>query len=137
MQFILKQLNHKIVRYGIVGGFSTLIHIVAAYVYIYIVSDSIFISNIVGFLSAFSFSYLLQSKLVFKHAISYMKAFKYFIVQFFSLLIAIFISNYAPLENSYLKVILVVILLPLITYLVHNIWTFSEPTISHKEESHE
>ncbi len=137
MQFILKYLNHKIVRYAIVGGFSTLIHIIVAYVYIYTVNNSIFISNIVGFLSAFSFSYLVQSKLVFKHSISYIKAFKYFIVQFISLLIAIFISDYAPFENSYLKVILVVILLPLITYLMHNIWTFSEPTINQKEESHE
>ena len=127
MQFILKHLDYKIVKYGLVGGISTLIHIIAAYVYIYIVSNSIFISNIVGFLTAFSFSYIVQSKLVFERAISYTKAFKYFSVQFISLLIAIAISNYAPLINSYLKVILVVIMLPLITYFMHNVWTFSEP----------
>ena len=126
MQFILKHLNHKIVKYGLVGGISTLIHITAAYAYIYMVNNSIFISNIVGFLSAFGFSYIVQSKFVFKHAISYVRAFKYFIVQFISLLIAIVISDYAPLENSYLKVILVIVLLPLITYFTHNVWTFSE-----------
>lgn len=126
MQLILKYLDHKIVKYGLIGGISTLIHIIAAYVYIYMVSNSIFISNIVGFLTAFSFSYIVQSKLVFERTISYTKAFKYFIVQFASLLIAITISNYIPLENSYIKVILVVVILPLITYFTHNIWTFSE-----------
>jgi putative flippase GtrA len=126
MQIILKYLDHKIVKYGIIGAISTLIHISTAYTYIYLINNSVFYSNIIGFLFAFSFSYIFQSKLVFKHAISYIKAFKYFIVQFMSLLVAIVISDYVPLGNSYLKVILVVVILPLITYVVHNIWTFSE-----------
>ncbi len=137
MQFILKHLNHKIIKYGLVGGIATLIHIVAAYVYIYLVNNSIFVSNIVGFLSAFTFSYIVQSKFVFGHAISYIKAFRYFIVQFISLLAAIAISSYVPLGNSYLKVILVVIMLPLITYIMHNIWTFSEPKIKQEKKPYE
>lgn len=135
MKFIRKYLRHKAVRYGLVGGTSTLIHIIAAYSYLYMVNNSVVISNVVGFFSAFSFSYIVQSKFVFKHTISRIKALKYFIVQFVSLLIAISISNYVPLQDSYLKVIAVIIILPLITYLIHSIWTFSEPKIKQGKES--
>lgn len=129
MEFILKPLEYKIVRYILVGGVSTFIHISFAYIYIYLVnSSSVFISNIIGFFSAFGFSYIVQSKLVYKRAISYMKAFKYFIVQFLSLLMVIVISDHLFVENSYIKVLLVVVLLPLLTYITHNIWTFSEST---------
>lgn len=131
MELILKTLDYKIVRYFLVGGVSTFIHIFTAYLYIYLINDSsIFISNIIGFFSAFGFSYFVQSKLVYKKAISYINAFKYFIVQFGSLLIVIFISDYAFVGNSYIKVLLVVVLLPIMTYITHNIWTFSS-----KEES--
>lgn len=124
---IRKITRHKIVRYGLVGTLSTLIHIMMAFLYIYYVNDSIFISNSVGFLSAFGFSYLLQSKVVFQHAVSYKKALKYFLVQFVALLVSIGISDFAPLDNAYVKVILVVIILPLATYFIHKIWTFSTP----------
>jgi len=128
MELILKTLDYKIVRYILVGGVSTLIHVVAAYLYIYLVNDSsVFVSNIIGFFSAFGFSYIVQSKLVYKRAISYRKAFKYFVVQFISLLLVIFISDYAFVGNSYIKVLLVVVLLPILTYITHNIWTFAEP----------
>jgi len=125
MVLVRKILSHKILRYGFIGALSTLIHITMAFLYIYLINDSIFLSNVVGFLCAFSFSYILQSKLVFKHKISYTKALKYFLVQSFALLLSIGISSYAPLSNSYLGVILVVAILPLITYFLHKIWTFS------------
>lgn len=124
---IQKITRHTIVRYGLIGAFSTLIHITMAFLTIYYVNDSIFISNCIGFLSAFGFSYLLQSTLVFQHAISYHKALKYFVVQFVSLLLSIGISDFAPLDNAYIKVLLVVIILPLTTYFIHKVWTFSKP----------
>jgi len=128
MEFILRQLEYKIVRYVLVGGVSTFIHILSAYAYIFLVNNSsVFISNIIGFFSSFGFSYIVQSKLVYKRDISYIKAFRYFIVQFLSLLIVIFISDYLFVESSYIKVLLVVVFLPLLTYITHNIWTFSEP----------
>lgn len=124
---IRKITRYKIVRYGLIGALSTLIHITMAFLYIYYVNASIFISNSVGFLSAFGFSYLLQSKVVFQHAVSYKNALKYFLVQFVALLVSIGISDFAPLDNAYVKVILVVIMLPLATYFIHKIWTFSTP----------
>jgi len=130
MELILRTLDYKIVRYFLVGGVSTFIHIFTAYLYIYFINDgSVFISNMVGFFSAFGFSYIVQSKLVYKKSISYIKAFRYFIVQFGSLLFAILISDYLFTANSYLKVLIVVVLLPIITYITHNLWTFSDPEI--------
>ena len=124
---IQKISRHKIVRYGLIGTLSTLIHITMAFLTIYYVNDSILISNCVGFLFAFGFSYLLQSTLVFQHAISYHKALRYFVVQVVALLLSIGISDFAPLDNAYAKVVLVVIILPLSTYFIHKIWTFSKP----------
>ncbi len=120
-----KMINHKIIRYGLIGILSTLIHVTMAFLYIYFVNDSIFISNIIGFLSAFGFSYLFQSKFVFQHTISYKKALKYFMVQSFALLLSIVISDLTSLGNAYLEVILVSIILPIMTYFLHKIWTFS------------
>ena len=123
---IQKALEYKIIRYGLTGGVATAIHIGIAYLYIYFIEASLFISNVLGFSIAFIFSYFIQSLFVFKHAINIKKAFKYFIVQFSSLLASISISHYIPLDNSYVKTLMVVLILPLITYVVHKFWTFKE-----------
>jgi len=123
---IQKALEYKIIRYGLTGGVATAIHIAIAYLYIYFIDASLFSSNVLGFSVAFVFSYLVQSLFVFKHAIKLIKALKYFTVQFGSLLVSIFISHYIPLENSYVKTLIVVLILPLITYVVHKFWTFKE-----------
>jgi len=124
---IQKISSHKILRYALIGALSTLIHITMAFLTIYYVNDSVFISNTVGFLCAFGFSYWLQSVLVFKHALSYHKALRYFVVQFAALLVSMAVSYLIPLDNPYLKVLLVVIILPLCTYVIHHLWTFSKP----------
>jgi len=118
--------SYKIVRYAIVGGISTFIHIFIASLYIYFVKDSVFQSNTIGFLVAYVFSYLVQSKLVFEHAVSTQKAIKYFIVQFSSLLLAILPSEIFDSYNSYLRTLIVAVLLPLITFIMHKFWTFKE-----------
>jgi putative flippase GtrA len=123
-----KQLfSFKLVRYGIVGGISTLIHIGVAALYIYVVNDSLMQSNIVGFMVAYVFSYIMQSLHVFGHAISWRKAFKYFLVQFGSLLTSIFISEMIGDYNAYIKTLFVVVLMPLVTFVIHKFWTFKTP----------
>ncbi len=114
----------KIVRYGLIGGISTAIHVGVAFLYIYYIQNSLFLSNTVGFLAAYLFSYTVQSKYVFKHAVSFAKAFKYFIVQFASLLAAMTFSSNITIENSYVQTIVVAFVLPLITFVVHKFWTF-------------
>ncbi len=118
--------SYKIVRYALVGGTATLIHILVASLYIYFINNSVLQSNIIGFLVAYVFSYLVQSKLVFEHAVSIQKAIKYFIVQFGALLLAIFSSEIFDSYNSYLRTLIVAVLLPLITFVMHKFWTFKE-----------
>jgi len=117
-------LQHKLVRYAFIGGFSTLIHITGASLYIYLVTPSLLQSNIVGFLLAYTFSYTIQSKFVFESQLSQAKAIKYFIVQVIALLIAIFLSDILDNFNTYIKTIIVALLLPLVTFFVHKFWTF-------------
>ncbi len=121
---IQKLFTHKLVRYGILGGISTLIHFTVASAYIYFINSSVFQSNVVGFLIAYVFSYLMQSKYVFEHKVNIEKAIRYFIVQFGALLLAIIVSNLFDSYNSYIRTAIVVVLLPLITFLTHKFWTF-------------
>lgn len=116
----------KLFKYGIIGGISTMIHVGVASAYIYMVNSSLLQSNIVGFMVAYLFSYTMQSIFVFEHAISWHKALRYFIVQFGSLLASIAISNMFYLFNSYVKTVLVVVLMPLVTFMVHKFWTFKD-----------
>lgn len=116
--------SYKIIRYALIGGVSTLIHIGVAAISLYYLSSSLFFSNVAGFLTAYIFSYLMQSIHVFGHKIDLLKAFKYFIVQFGSLLTSIMISYLFTGYNNYIKTILVVIFMPLITYIIHKVWTF-------------
>jgi len=121
---IQKLFTHKLVRYGLLGGISTLIHFTIASLYIYFIDSSVFQSNVVGFLVAYVFSYLMQSKYVFEHTVNIEKAIKYFIVQFGALLLAIIVSTLFDSYNSYIRTAIVVVLLPLITFLTHKFWTF-------------
>lgn len=122
---IQKILIFKITKYITIGGISTLIHFFTASLYIYLIKNSIFISNIIGFLTAYGFSYTMQSKLVFEHQITIKKALKYFIVQFGALILSILIADILR-YNIYIKIMAVTILLPLITFLIHKFWTFRE-----------
>lgn len=116
----------KLIKYGIIGGISTLIHVGVASAYIYLINNSLLQSNITGFMVAYVFSYIMQSLFVFEHAINWHKALKYFIVQFGSLLASIAISNMFYLFNSYVKTVLVVVFMPLVTFMIHKFWTFKE-----------
>ena len=119
-----KLFSYKLVRYGVVGGLSTMMHIGIASLYIYKIKDSVLQSNIAGFLVAYVFSYIMQSIHVFGHAVSWQKAIRYFIVQFGSLLMSVMLSNLLIDYNSYVKTFFVIIFMPLITFVIHKVWTF-------------
>ena len=120
-------LNNKLLRYFFVGGLSTLIHITLAYLYLYFIdTNGLYGANTVGFSAGFTFSYFMQSLFVYKHSISYAKAIRYFIVQLASLIVSVSLSDYIFESGPYIKVLIVVIILPFITYTVHNLWTFRD-----------
>ena len=114
----------QLVKYGLVGGVSTFIHIAIASLYIYFIDENIFMANSLGFCIAFTFSYTIQSLFVFKHPLEVKKLIRYFLVQFGALLIALFSSNFLALENLYIQTLVISILLPLITFIIHKFWTF-------------
>ncbi|OEU61318.1 MAG: hypothetical protein BA867_11735 [Desulfobacterales bacterium S5133MH16] len=121
-----RMIGKQIVKYGIVGLISTIIHISIAFLLVYFIDESAFYSNVLGFICAFLFSYLSHSKFVFYSNLSLDKVSKFFLVQFISLLLAIAFANLAEGLNPYLKVLFVALILPLIAFMVHKVWTFAE-----------
>jgi putative flippase GtrA len=128
-----KLLSHfskiKLFRYAVIGGISTLIHLGVASTWLYFVSNAILPANIAGFFVAYFFSYTMQSLHVFGHPLSFQKAIRYFLIQFFSLLASIAITELFT-YNNYIKTFLVIVFMPLVTYLFHSFWTFK-----HKDHS--
>ena len=116
----------QLIKYGAVGIVSTLIHIGVASLFIYLVTQNIYIANALGFSIAFGFSYIVQSLYVFKHPLDAMKLLKYFTVQFGALVLALESSNLLTLENLYVQTLIISILLPLITFVIHKVWTFKD-----------
>jgi putative flippase GtrA len=123
-KFFGHTLNNRLTKYAAVGIIATAIHLSAAFAFIYLIDHSIFFSNVFGFSLAFFFSYIAQSKYVFISKLSFRTSFRFFLVQFASLLLAISIVDLTKFLNAYLNVLLVVIILPLITFLIHRAWTF-------------
>lgn len=115
--------KYKIIRYLFLGSISTAIHLLVAMLYISFIKESLVEANVIAFLIAYIFSYLMQSKYVFNNNISVKKAMKYFVIQFSSLLISLFISSFFTYD-IYMKTLITVMVLPLITYLIHKFWTF-------------
>lgn len=120
-------LQYRIIRFILTGGMATTIHIAVAFLFLHFVQDNVLYANISGFTIAFCFSYFAQTLLVFKRKINWNNAIKFFSVQFASLIAAQGISELFSDVNSYARVLIVVVILPFITYIVHKVWTFSEP----------
>ena len=116
----------KLIKYIFIGGLSASIHFTIASLYIYYINNSLLLSNIVGFFVAFVFSYSVQSIVVYKHNLQMLKAIKYFMVQFLSLLLVLFIASYLTQYNNYLKTLGIIFIIPMITFIIHNYWTFKD-----------
>lgn len=123
---ILKDLpwSFQIFKYAIFGILSTLIHLSIAFIAMYYFHEEMILSNILGFLSAFTFSYLTQSRYVFDFPVSLKHASKYFVVQFLSLVVSLLFTFFLVDLNSYIQTLIVIFLLPMITFILHKFWTF-------------
>jgi putative flippase GtrA len=116
----------QILTYGIIGAFSSLIHISSASIFVRFFYESLLFSNCVGFLTAFTFSYIFHSRLVFNVELSFKKAVKFFLVQCSSLILAIKAAELIQDYTLYFKIIFVACLLPLFTFFIHKLWTFTK-----------
>ncbi len=127
MKNIIQRLfEHQIVRYGFTGITASCLHLTVAFSLLKFSSSGVFLANLMGFAFAFTFSYLMQSLFVFKKSISLETVKRFFIVQFSSMLFSQLISALIPTGNRYLHTVLIVIMIPLITYLIHHFWTYKE-----------
>lgn len=120
-------LRNKFIRYGIIGGVSTTIHGVVAFAMLFWIGLTVIPANLAGFLIAYLFSYTVQSRYVFSHSLSVAKATKYFLVQLAALLVSLGSTGLLRESNPYFKTVIVVIIMPIITYAIHKVWTFSHP----------
>ena len=121
----------RLFGYAMIGLGSTIIHILIASITVWLVDASLILSNIAGFSCAFIFSYYFQSRKVFRRELSLILMAKYLVVQLSALAISIFLAHLLQSVNIYIQIILVAVMLPLVTYVVHSLWTFSDRVDSH------
>ena len=114
----------QLTKYGIFGVIATLIHLFTAWALIYFFQTTVFISNMLAFFVAFSFSYIFQTLYVFKTIFHFSKLFKFFTVQFGTFLFSYILSEMLSIQNNYLHTLLIVAIMPLITFVIHKFWTF-------------
>lgn len=117
-------LQYQIIKYGIVGVISTIIHFCTASLFVLLIYESLMFSNMTGFMIAFIWSYYAQSKFVFKSRLSTKKGIKFFIVQAISLVLAVTLADLAETISIYLKIFIVALVLPICAFIIHKLWTF-------------
>ena len=117
-------LDARVLQYGFLGIAATLIHVSLAFLWLYFYEESFVEANIIGFSVAFLFSYLSQSKYVFQSQRTISNALRYLLVQSVSLGIALVITQLLRFGDDYIKTVLVVLVIPVVTFITHKLWTF-------------
>ena len=124
----IKRQMFQLVKYGFFGIIATLIHLLTAWALIYLFGLAVLSANSVAFLTAFGFSYIFQTLYVFGSTFHFVKFLKFFGVQFCTFLLSFVLSDIFPVTNSYLHTLLIVAIMPLVTFVIHKFWTFKEKT---------
>ncbi|QOP43174.1 GtrA family protein [Sulfurimonas sediminis] len=114
----------QLAKYGFFGVLATLVHLLSAWAIIYFFSASVFVANTFAFFTAFVFSYVFQTLYVFHSTFHFKKFMKFFLVQYGTFLASYFLSDAFPVQNSYLHTLLIVAIMPFITFVIHKFWTF-------------
>ena len=113
-------------KYGFFGVVATLIHLGSAWTVLFLFQTSVFVANTVAFFIAFGFSYVFQTLYVFQSHFHLHKFVKFFLVQFWSFLLAYILSDVVKIDNGYVHTLLIVAIMPLVTFTLHKLWTFKE-----------
>ncbi|ADN09601.1 GtrA family protein [Sulfurimonas autotrophica] len=114
----------QLAKYGFFGVIATLVHLFSAWAIIYFFAASVFVSNTLAFFTAFIFSYIFQTLYVFSTSFHFKKFIKFFLVQYGTFLFSYLLSDIFPIQNGYLHTLLIVAIMPLITFVIHKFWTF-------------
>ena len=116
----------QLAKYGFFGVIATLVHLFTAWAIIYLFDASVFVSNTFAFFTAFVFSYVFQTLYVFSTTFHLKKFIKFFLVQYGTFLFSYLLSDIFPVTNGYLHTLLIVAIMPLITFIIHKFWTFKD-----------
>jgi len=116
----------QLAKYGFFGVIATLVHLFTAWAIIYFFSASVFIANTFAFFTAFIFSYIFQTLYVFNTHFHIKRFIKFFLVQYGTFLASYLLSDVFVIQNGYLHTLLIVAIMPLITFVIHKFWTFKE-----------
>lgn len=121
-----KKVPTKLVRFGITGLGSTLIHVATATSLIEFMSTSVQIGNGVAFVVATFFSYTVNTLWSFSNKMDKGNAFRFLVASFIGLSLTLAISSIADnLGFHYLiGISVIVITVPICTFLIHNFWTY-------------
>jgi len=114
----------QLVKYGLFGVVATLIHLLSSWAFIYFWAFSLFFANMSAFFIAFIFSYIFQTLYVFNTTFHLKRFIRFFFVQFLIFLLSYLISKIIQIENNYLQTLIIVVIMPLITFVIHKFWTF-------------
>jgi|APSaa5957512535_1039671.scaffolds.fasta_scaffold265713_2 putative flippase GtrA len=117
--------NIQFFRYVMVGGLATLIHILVAYLYLYYIDYSLFLSNTIAFFIAFAYSYNFQTLYVFRSKISFINFVKFLIVQLIIIATSMLIIDNISIYNYYIKTVFILIIITPASFLLHKFWTFN------------
>lgn len=119
----------RLFRFGLVGGVSTCIHIAVAGGAIWQWSASPPLANGLAFLVATLFSYGANASWTFSARPSASSLGRFGVVACIGLLLAMGLSHVALVSGlpAWGGIALVVVFVPLFTYVMHAKWTFSSP----------
>ena len=116
----------QLAKYGFFGVVATLVHLFSAWALLYFLNFSVFVSNTFAFFTAFVFSYIFQTLYVFNTNFHFKKFAKFFLVQYGTFLFSYLLSDIFLVQNGYLHTLLIVGIMPLLTFIIHKFWTFKE-----------
>ena len=114
------------VRFALSGLLVTGLHTIVAVAFIQIVSPTPALANGVAFLVATVFSYLINTTWSFSVTLHGKNLFRFICVSFIGLFLAMSISGaaqYYGLHYLY-GILLVVCIVPAVTFLLHSFWTY-------------
>lgn len=118
--------NRCFILFSVIGLCNTLVHTSFVVFFAELLKFNAILSNILAFFISNIASYLLNSKYTFSRQISYEGYFRFLNVSLFSLILVIFFSSMVELLGGHysVSIILIVLVSPVLTYLLHNRFTF-------------
>jgi putative flippase GtrA len=123
-----QQLTRKITRFTITGVINTGLYVAIAFVLIEYFNTPTVIASCIAYCAATLYSYLANTLWSFSNSIKRTNMYRFFTVSTTGMIIAILISFAAESLGLHygIGIIVVVIVIPISTFLLHYFWTYKE-----------